>query len=72
MKIGDKVKYENSFSDTMIGTIINKEVPACKCKGMGRWVIDFNGEIKKIKITDERLSIYNIEPNKNNLNFKFE
>jgi hypothetical protein len=71
MNIGDKVKYENSFSDTMIGVIVSKEQPTCKCKGMGKWVIDFNGEIKKIKISDERLSLYNIEPTMTNLNFNF-
>ena len=71
MNIGDKVRFESKNNGTMIGTIIDKEVPRCKCKGMGNWVIDFNGEIKKIKTSDERLSLYNIEPTKNNLNFNF-
>ena len=55
----------------MIGTIIDKEVPACKCKGMGRWIIDFNGEIKKIKISDQRLSLYNINPKMGNIKHSF-
>ncbi len=71
MKIGDKVKFEDTFSDTMYGIIVSKEVPRCKCKGMGKWVVDFNGETKYIKEGDPRLSIYNMEPNKNGLNFNF-
>lgn len=72
MNIGDKVKFEDAFSDTMIGVIINKELPACKCKGKGNWIVTFDGEIKKIKINDIRLSLYTIEPSKNSLKFSFE
>tara|TARA_R110000822_G_scaffold130828_6_gene267515 strand:+ start:395 stop:577 length:183 start_codon:yes stop_codon:yes gene_type:complete len=59
MKIGDNVIFEDPLSETLYGIIINKEVPRCKCKGMGEWNIDFNGEIKKIKIGDKRLNLYN-------------
>jgi len=65
MKIGDKVIFEDPLSETLYGIIITKEVPRCKCKGKGEWVIDFNeyeppvsSEIKKIKIGDKRLSLY--------------
>jgi hypothetical protein len=58
MKIGDTVIFEDPLSETLYGIIINKEVPRCKCKGKGKWSIDFNGEIKKIKIGDKRLSLY--------------
>jgi hypothetical protein len=71
MEIGDNVKFEDSFSNTMYGIIVSKQVPKCKCKGMGTWLIDFNGEIKKVKIGDIRLSLHDIEPNKNKLNFNF-
>lgn len=72
MNIGDEVKYENSPSSTMIGIIVSKVQPRCKCKGMAHWVVSFeNGVRKKIKIDDTRLKPYTIEPIKNNLNFNF-
>lgn len=71
MEIGDKVKFEGGSSNFMYGTIVNKIVPRCKCKGMGKWVIDFNGEIKQVKIGDIRLSPHNIEPSKSSLGFNF-
>jgi len=72
MTIGDKVIFEDPFSDTMIGYIEGKEQPRCKCKGMSKWVVSFeNGETKKIKEGDKRLKPYTIEPLKNNLNFNF-
>jgi len=71
MNIGDKVKFEDTFSDTMIGVIIGKEVPRCRCKGKGMWVIDFDGEIKKIKLEDERLQLYNINPKTGSIKHSF-
>ena len=38
---------------------------------MGKWVIDFNGEIKQVKIGDIRLSPHKIEPSKSSLGFNF-
>jgi hypothetical protein len=70
MEIGNNVKFEDHFF-TMYGTIVNKIVPRCKCKGMGKWVIDFNGEIKQVKIGDIRLSPHKIEPSKSSLGFNF-
>jgi hypothetical protein len=57
MNIGDRVKLEDTFSKTLYGVIINKEVPRCKCKGKGEFTVDFNGDIKKIKIDDKRLTL---------------
>jgi hypothetical protein len=57
MNIGDRVKLEDTFSETLYGVIINKEVPRCKCKGKGEFTVDFNGDIKKIKIDDKRLTL---------------
>ena len=71
MNIGDKVKFEDPFSDTLIGEIVSINRPRCKCKGMGHYIIDFGTETKQIKIDDKRLSLYNIEPNKGPLGFKF-
>jgi hypothetical protein len=71
MKIGDKVKFEYTTSNVMYGTIVSKEVPRCKCKGIGKWVIDFNGETKHIKIGDIRLSPHNMGPKKSSLGFNF-
>ena len=56
MKIGDKVKFEDPLNDTLIGTIIDKITPSCKCKGQGEWVIDFEDYGKRsIKLNDVRL-----------------
>lgn len=71
MKIGDKVRFESKNNGTMIGTIIDKEVPRCKCKGMGKWIIDFNGEIKKIEINVHGLKPYDINPKMGNLKHSF-
>jgi hypothetical protein len=71
MEIGDKVKFEDSFSNTVYGIIVGKEIPRCKCKGMGKWIVDFNGETKYIKIGDIRLSPHNMEPSKSSLGFNF-
>jgi hypothetical protein len=71
MEIGDNVKFEDHFS-TMYGIIVSKLVPKCKCKGLGKWVIDFNGEIRQVKIGDIRLSPHNIEPSKSSLVFNFK
>ena len=61
MKVGDKVIFEDPFNDTLIGEIVGKEQPRCKCKGKGHWLIDFGGEIVKIKIGDNRLLLYEEE-----------
>ena len=58
MKIGDKVIFEDPFNGTLIGTIIDKDVPSCKCKGRGYWIVDFGESGKRIKIGDKRLSLY--------------
>jgi hypothetical protein len=42
MEIGNKVL----LSDGQIGTIINKEVPSCKCKGQGNWVIEIKNVVE--------------------------
>lgn len=71
MNIGDKVKFEDPFSDTLIGEIVSINRPKCKCKGKGYYVVDFGSYTKQIKIDDKRLSLYNIEPSKGSLGFKF-
>ena len=71
MNIGDKVKFEDPFSDTLIGEIVSINRPKCKCKGKGYYVVDFGDFTKNIKIDDDRLSLYNMEPNKGSLGFKF-
>jgi hypothetical protein len=71
MKIGDKVRFESKNNGTMIGIIIDNEIPRCKCKGMGRWVIDFNGEIKKIQIGIHGLNPYDINPKMGNIKHYF-
>ena len=72
MNIGDKVSFESKNNIIMIGIIIDKEVPRCKCKGMGNWVVSFeDGETKKIKKDDNKLKPYTIETFKNSLNFNF-
>jgi hypothetical protein len=71
MTIGDKVKFEDPFSDTLFGEIILIKRPRCKCKGMGHYIVDFGDDTKEIKIGDKRLSLYSMEPNKTSLGFKF-
>ena len=71
MTIGDKVRFEDPFSDTLIGEIVNIKRPRCKCKGKGYYIVDFGGVTKEIKIDDKRLSPYNMEPNKTSLKFNF-
>ena len=71
MTIGDKVRLEDPFSDTLVGEIVDIKRPRCKCKGMGHYVVDFGGETKEIKIDDKRLNLYNMESNKMSLGFKF-
>lgn len=71
MDIGDKVIFKDPFSDTLIGFIMGKSQPKCKCKGMGHWHVDFDGKIIKIKMGDNRLSRY-IGPDKNSLEFNFK
>ena len=72
MKIGDKVKFEDPLNDTLIGTIIDKITPSCKCKGQGEWVIDFEGYGKRsIKVSDIRLTKIGDKPKTNKLGFKF-
>lgn len=71
MNIGDKVRFESKNNGTIIGTIIDKEVPRCKCKGMGKWIIDFNGEIKKIQIGIHGLTPYNINPKMGSIKHSF-
>lgn len=61
MKVGDRVKLADPLLSTEYGVIIDKEYFGCKCKGNGRWLVDFNGEIKKIKIGDERLVLSEIK-----------
>ena len=61
MKIGDKVIFEDPFKDTLIGEIVYQHQPKCKCKGKGHWLVDFDGEVTKIKIGDNRLSLYEEE-----------
>lgn len=72
MKIGDKVKFEDPFNNTIFGKIVDKKQPKCKCKGMSKWVIDF-GEygVNEVKENDKRLFLHNLEPNKNSLGFNF-
>lgn len=72
MVIGDKVRFEDPFSETLIGEIIGVNRPRCKCKGKGYYVVDFGSETKQIKIDDNRLSLYNMEPNKGPLGFIFK
>lgn len=57
MKIGDKVKLEDPLNDTLIGTIIDKEISRCKCS-KSKWVIDFNGETQKVSVGSKKLSLY--------------
>jgi hypothetical protein len=71
MTIGDKVRFEDPFSDTLIGEIVNIKRPRCKCKGMGYYIVDFGGATIEIKIEDKRLSLYSMEPNKISLKFNF-
>jgi hypothetical protein len=71
MKIGDKVIFNDPFNDTLTGEIIDVARPRCKCKGKGHYVVDFGGFTKNIKINDNRLSLYNMEPNKGSLGFNF-
>lgn len=59
MKIGDKVKFEDSFSDTLIGEIVGLYKPKCACKGAGHYTINFGTETKQIKIGDKRLTLNN-------------
>ena len=61
MTIGDKVIFEDPLNDTLIGKIVDKNQPRCKCKGKGHWLVDFDGEVTKIKIGDSRLSLYEEE-----------
>ena len=58
MNIGDKVKFEDPFSETLIGEIVSVNKPKCKCKGLGHYIVDFDGETRQIKLGDERLSLY--------------
>lgn len=60
MKIGDKVKLEDPLNDTLIGTIIDKEISRCKCS-KSKWVIDFNGETQKVSVGSKKLSLYEKE-----------
>ena len=71
MTIGDKVRFEDPFSDTLIGEIVNIKRPRCKCKGKGYYIVDFGGETREIRIEDKRLSLYSMEPNKTSLKFNF-
>lgn len=71
MTIGDKVRLEDPFSDTLVGKIVGIKRPRCKCKGMGHYIVDFGDDTKEIKIGDKRLSLYSMEPNKTSLGFKF-
>jgi len=72
MKIGDKVKFEDPLNDTLIGTIIDKITPSCKCKGRGEWVINFEGYGKRsIKLNDVRLTKIANKTEVNKLGFKF-
>ena len=71
MTIGDKVRFEDPFSDTLIGEIVNIKRPRCKCKGQGYYIVDFGGETREIRIEDKRLSLYSMEPNKISLKFNF-
>ena len=43
MTIGDKVIFEDPLNDTLIGEIVDKNQPRCKCKGKGHWLVDFDG-----------------------------
>ena len=58
MNIGDKVKFEDPFSETLIGEIVSVNKPKCKCKGLGHYIVDFDVETRQIKLGDERLSLY--------------
>jgi hypothetical protein len=58
MNVGDKVKFEDPFSETLIGEIVSVNKPKCKCKGLGHYIVDFDGETRQIKLGDERLSLY--------------
>lgn len=49
MDIGDKVLLR----DGRHGVIINKEVPSCKCKGQGNWVIRIENSIN----TDDTIKL---------------
>jgi hypothetical protein len=71
MTIGDKVRFEDPFSGTLTGEIVNIKRPRCKCKGMGYYIVDFDGETREIRIEDKRLSLYSMEPNKTSLKFNF-
>jgi hypothetical protein len=71
MNIGDKVIFNDPFSDTLNGEIIDVVRPSCKCKGKGHYVVDFGGFTKNIKIDDNRLTPYNMEPSRDSLKFKF-
>lgn len=72
MNIGDEVKFEDPFSETLIGIIVGVKTPKCKCKGKGYYIIDFGGIIKKIELDDKRLSLYKIEPKTGSLSFNFK
>ena len=55
MKIGDKVKLEDPINGTLIGIIIDKITPSCKCKGSGEWVVDFEDHGKRsIKVKNSK------------------
>lgn len=72
MKIGDKVIFQDQFSDSLTGFIVDKVKPRCKCKGKGYYVVDFGDYTKQIKLDDDRLSLYNMEPKQGSLGFNFK
>jgi hypothetical protein len=71
LKLGDKVVFNDPFSETLNGEIVDFKQPRCKCKGKGYYVVDFGGFTKEIKELDDRLSLHNTEPNKGSLGFNF-
>jgi len=71
MKIGDTVIFNDPTIGTLNGKIINVIIPSCKCKGKGHYVVDFDGFTKNIKIDDNRLTPYNMEPSRDSLKFNF-
>jgi hypothetical protein len=71
MKIGDTVIFNDPTIGTLNGKIINVIIPKCKCKNRGYYIVDFGGFTKNIKIDDNRLTLYSIEPNKGSLEFNF-
>jgi hypothetical protein len=66
MKIGDKVIYRG-----IKGVIIDVQKPRCKCKGQGKYIVDFGEYMRNISIGDKNLNLYNMEPSKGSLGFTF-